>query len=1215
MYKHGSGYYLLNGRWHKLHKDKPAPKGVPIAAHKHAAGQYTPAKHFTDEQWAQLQLPAENVNAGSYNKQLAAVKEMAEAGDVTGLLGLGIGTNTYGKKLATVINHLLGLYGSEHKVSAGQKAGTHAAVQAPADAAPAAADEPKTTDGLQEPGADAPLAQHVKDTLDEKAADGDVEFLQNVAKNNPEHPQIVAYAEKLLAGLAPTGPSIAELQAAGHLPVAEPEAAATATAAAGHPKLDMIPWDAQLLPDSNVNAKSHNGQVAKIKAMAYAGDAAGLQAFIDKKAGAKQNYAKKQHLLAQTALAGLNEGGAAPAAVAPAPAVSMEGKPAYDAVAIAVKKGTKPIDAAEQWLAANPGGHFELSEALASLGHDDVAADMDLPAPGMEDDEPEPEPATPALTDAQKEGLVGWMKAGKPTTNKPGSWSALWKQLSSEQKAEVKAMHDAPEPSPNVITADTPLGRKQLAALESLSLAELKAIDNSPGLPENVQAWIDKKIPAMEQAAAPKTTAVDAAVFHNTTGGSSKFWSVSVHGKTMKTVYGKIGTKGQSTTKEFTSVASAQAAAKKLLNEKQAKGYEYAGTMKAVHDAPAGAAAADNGPKDGDTKQGADGMLVFKDGHWHKQDSGASKPAPTAGGIPPMDGWVQTGGQGGSNPGGKFRDPSGQEWYCKFPDDADTAKSEVLAAKLYAMAGLSGQDAMLVTKGGKVGIASKWVNISKAGSAAALAKVPGALDGFAVDAWLGNWDVVGLSLDNLQIGPDGKAHRVDAGGSLEYRAQGAKKPFGTKVEEIDTLRDAVKNPQSAAVFGGMKDADISASVAKVAAISDVSIRAMVNEFGPGTAADKAKLAETLIARKQDLIKRYPKAVKAKKKPVFKPEKISAPPSFLNWGGSGKSGPSSKEFLNQANEDAVQAIFAAAKTGNLDAVKSLKAKVYNKETGAVIGEKPVLEHPSQHVKGYAQQAINEIEYQLNPPKRFRFDGGHPLHSLNKAYPAHSGAPSSAAAQKLGKFIVLGEPGTIKLEDVGLPAKIKHPEGGGSMTQSTYSPAAQAAVAKMPKTQLQAVQSYTGSSYHEMNGSLWSGNPSGAAKAAAEALKTLGHDIVPGTVLSRKLSLHGADLDALLKAKGKVLEEPAIMSTSIRPSSWSGNVHLKLHIGPGVKGLWVGPGSKPGGGAVSKHGGEDEMILPPNTRMLIISAKQATGKDEDGFGTHGGHIIEAVVLPTQ
>lgn len=166
--------------------------------------------------------------------------------------------------------------------------------------------------------------------------------------------------------------------------------------------------------------------------------------------------------------------------------------------------------------------------------------------------------------------------------------------------------------------------------------------------------------------------------------------------------------------------------------------------------------------------------------------------------------------------------------------------------------------------------------------------------------------------------------------------------------------------------------------------------------------------------------------------------------------------------------------------------------------------------------------------------------------------------------------------------------------------------------MPATQQQAVQSYTGSSYRAMNNSLWAGNPTGAAKSAGEALKTLGHDIAPGTVLSRKINLHGADLEAMLASSGKILQEPAIMSTSIRPSSWSGNVQLKLHVGPGVKGLWVGPGSKPGGGALSKYASEDEMILPPGTRMLIMSVKK--GPDSDGFGQHGSHIIEAIILPT-
>jgi hypothetical protein len=578
--------------------------------------------------------------------------------------------------------------------------------------------------------------------------------------------------------------------------------------------------------------------------------------------------------------------------------------------------------------------------------------------------------------------------------------------------------------------------------------------------------------------------------------------------------------------------------------------------------------------------------------------------------IESMDDWKQIGPQGGSNPGGKFVDQDGVEWYCKFPANEDMAKSEVLAAKLYGAAGVAGQDAKLVTKDGKLGIASKWTDVTKA-TPAQLAKADGVASGFAVDAWLGNWDTVGLEYDNLQLDKDGKAMRVDAGGSLEYRAQGGKKTFGDSVLEIDSLRDAKINPQSAKVFGKLSKADITASVAKVLSVSDSQIYAMVNNYGPGTAEDKKKLAETLIARKKDLLAKYPKA-KKEKKIVFKAEKISAPPSFLNWGGSGASGPSSKAFLNEANEKAVQEIYEAAKTGSADAVKNLSANTFNKETGEVTGSAPVLEHPSQHVKGYAQQTLNEISYQMNPPKRFRFDGGHPLSSLNAAYPPHKGPPHSDAVEKVGKFLLVGSPGIVSLDSLALP-KITY--ASGQLSTATYSPAAKLAMKQMPGTQKQAIKAYTGSGYHDMNSSLWSGNPTGAAKSAGEALHALGHDITPGTVLSRKLSVHGSALDQILKAAGKVLQEPAIMSTSIRPSSWSGNVQMKMHVGPGVKGLWVGNGSLENGGALSNHAHEDELILPPNTRLLILSVKTASGADADGFGGGSQYIVEAVVLPTQ
>ncbi|WOL24339.1 ADP-ribosyltransferase toxin [Yersinia phage fHe-Yen8-01] len=575
-----------------------------------------------------------------------------------------------------------------------------------------------------------------------------------------------------------------------------------------------------------------------------------------------------------------------------------------------------------------------------------------------------------------------------------------------------------------------------------------------------------------------------------------------------------------------------------------------------------------------------------------------------------VDGWEVTGGnQGGSNEGLKMKDGNGQEWYVKFPNDEDHAKAEVLTAKLYAAAGLSSQDAMVITKDGKMGIASKWEDLKKAKTHAALAKAPGMLDGFAVDAWLGNWDVIGLNLDNVQL--KGKMiHRVDAGGSLMFRAQGAKKDFGPEVTELKTLIDPNINPHSAKVFGKMTEEDIAASVVKVLTISDAKIAHMVDLYGPGDTNQKAELVKTLIQRKEYLAKMYPQSLQAAKVSKFDPSKVSAPPDFLNWSGPGKSGPSSVEALNQANHTAAQEIYLAAKTGDVDSIRGLTAPIFDKTTGVEISQVPVTEHPSQHISGYAKQAINEIKSLLNPPETFRLGGDHPLYSLNAAYKPQAWHSNSAA--KVGEFLSLRYPGVIKPDQLGLK---KLTYQSKTLTRQTYSEQAQAAIAKMPNTQKQALAAYTGSGYKSMNSSLWSGNPSGQAKAAAEAMHTHAHDIAPGTILSRKFSLNSSELAKLKNSLGKVLQEPAIMSTSIRPSSWMGDIQLKMTVGPGVKGLWVGPGSLPDGDALSNHASEDELILPPNTRMLVVKHSVGGSVDADGFGGSASHVFEVIILPSE
>jgi uncharacterized protein (TIGR02996 family) len=61
--------------------------------------------------------------------------------------------------------------------------------------------------------------------------------------------------------------------------------------------------------------------------------------------------------------------------------------------------------------------------------------------------------------------------------------------------------------------------------------------------------------------------------FEFSEGGSSKFWEITLDGKSFVTRYGRIGTDGQKTPKKFASPEKAREEAKKLIAEKVGKGY------------------------------------------------------------------------------------------------------------------------------------------------------------------------------------------------------------------------------------------------------------------------------------------------------------------------------------------------------------------------------------------------------------------------------------------------------------------------------------------------------------------------------------------------------------------------------------------------------------------------------------------------------------------
>jgi hypothetical protein len=81
---------------------------------------------------------------------------------------------------------------------------------------------------------------------------------------------------------------------------------------------------------------------------------------------------------------------------------------------------------------------------------------------------------------------------------------------------------------------------------------------------------------------------------------------------------------------------------------------------------------------------------------------------------------------------------------------------------------------------------------------------------FSADALLGNWDVVGLNRDNILIDKKGVPWRIDNGGSLRFRAQGAKKgeAWNQYPDELWTLREPGRNSQTAEIFEGLGFQDI-----------------------------------------------------------------------------------------------------------------------------------------------------------------------------------------------------------------------------------------------------------------------------------------------------------------------------------------------------------------------------------------------------------------------
>lgn len=231
--------------------------------------------------------------------------------------------------------------------------------------------------------------------------------------------------------------------------------------------------------------------------------------------------------------------------------------------------------------------------------------------------------------------------------------------------------------------------------------------------------------------------------------------------------------------------------------------------------------------------------------------------------------WHKVGGsQGGSNSGGVYEDSDGNKYYVKKSNGgSEAAHNEVVASALYDALGVYSNKVRLGKRNGDstTYVVTPWIDndgqaLPKAvqsGDTEFLKKVQ---EDFAIDAWLANYDVIGIGPWNLVAAHDGTPIRIDPGASMLFRATGGKKSWWSgNPTDIDDMRFGTGQSSAYSylpnVFGSMTDEDVAESAKKLLKISPDQISAIVNSSGFDDATKK-QLADTLITRRKKILDRF-----------------------------------------------------------------------------------------------------------------------------------------------------------------------------------------------------------------------------------------------------------------------------------------------------------------------------------------------------------------------
>ena len=209
---------------------------------------------------------------------------------------------------------------------------------------------------------------------------------------------------------------------------------------------------------------------------------------------------------------------------------------------------------------------------------------------------------------------------------------------------------------------------------------------------------------------------------------------------------------------------------------------------------------------------------------------------------------------GGSTGADLVTDETGKKWVRKLGASRDHIQSEADADALYAALGVPVPASKLYNTGGaltKIAEHIEGETLDKKFSDPDVQKKIQA--NFAADALLGNWDVVGMSADNIIVGKDGTPYRIDNGGALNFRAQGQKKTSDqwdahpTELWSMSDPRNATKSDaqgKAAQIYGQMPWMDTVEQMEKIVKSK--------NEILKATPAEHKDILEKRIEQMRDI---------------------------------------------------------------------------------------------------------------------------------------------------------------------------------------------------------------------------------------------------------------------------------------------------------------------------------------------------------------------------